>query len=58
MKGLYIMKTCFVIDEVGEVKKQFRVRGFEKDTDDLVIQYLFDTVEEVTEFLKERLTEV
>lgn len=52
------MKTCFVIDEVGEVKKQFRVRGFEKDTDDLVIQYLFDTVEEVTEFLKERLTEV
>ena len=52
------MDNRFEIDEVGEVKKQFRVRGFEKDTDDLVIQYLLDTVEEITEFLKERLTEV
>ena len=46
------MNLRFEIDEVGEVKKQFRVRGYEANTDILVIQYFFDKYEEVFEFLK------
>ena len=47
------MDLRFEINEVGEVKKQFRVRGYEKDTTNLVLQYFYDTYEEVFKLLKE-----
>lgn len=51
------MNLRFEIEEVGEVKKQFRVRGYEKDTELLVSQYIFEKYDDVLEYLMCHLSE-